>query len=360
MAIMDGRLRRARLSDLMFSYDADNRHIGTRTYAGSKVSLVRDALGRVVSRSVDPVGDAPKVTTRYIYAGASDSPWAVVTGDAAPVVFLSLPGGVTVDVPASGAATWSYPSLQGHTLTTGDGSSSSAVQLYDPFGQPLDMSTLALGAGAANESGSVNGTTGWHQGAQKLTEALESALVIEMGARLYVPALGRFLQVDPAEGGVDNDYVWPTDPIGKNDLTGKFEVDWLAVLDVASVALMFVPGVGTVAGLGLRAATLGVRFGIALAARPVVAAAVRVVSSGMIRSVSMHATEQMVIRGVSATRMVRTIASKSTIIQRGSVGRYGLSTKLVGRTSTVTVGNRSRAVTSVYATSRSRWSRYAR
>ncbi|MDF2048169.1 hypothetical protein P2P98_18550 [Microbacterium sp. Kw_RZR3] len=93
------------------------------------------------------------------------------------------------------------------------------MQLYDPFGRPLEAGTLALGTGAANESGSVNGTTGWHQGAQKLTEALETALVIEMGARLYVPALGRFLQVDPVEGAVDNDYVWPTDRIWKNGLS---------------------------------------------------------------------------------------------------------------------------------------------
>lgn len=103
--------------------------------------------GRVVRRTVDPAGEAPAVTTRFIYAGEGDVPWAAVPGDSSPVVFLALPGGVTVDIPASATETWSYPSLQGHTLTTGDGSSSSGVQVYDPFGQPLDPVTLALGTG---------------------------------------------------------------------------------------------------------------------------------------------------------------------------------------------------------------------
>lgn len=44
--------------------------------------------------------------------------------------------------------------------------------------------------------GRVAGDAGWHQGAVKLTEMVGSAALVVMGARLYVPALGRFLQVE--------------------------------------------------------------------------------------------------------------------------------------------------------------------
>lgn len=175
---------------------------------------------RKTSYGIDPAGRIDAIineTTgvetgrlRYRFTDASDAPTSIQASSDAGATwtttrYLSIPGIGMAGTVTDGTITWQLANLHGDIVATQ--SAATGIDTYseaDEFGNPIDTSP---------------GRYGWLGTEQRSTDT-PGGLVL-MGARVYNPATGLFLSVDPVRGGNLTQYTYPLDPINQFDLDGR-------------------------------------------------------------------------------------------------------------------------------------------
>ncbi|GAA0368208.1 hypothetical protein GCM10009530_17730 [Microbispora corallina] len=178
--------------------------VKTLTQGSTTKTFTLDPLGRVRQTT----SSAGAQTNRY--ASGGDSPAWINEANGTWTRNVTAFTGLAATQTSDGTLTPQLTNLHGDVVATcADSSSATGVDSY------AEQTEYGLDR-AINTSDRYE----WLGGAQRASDTV--ADIILMGARLYNPTTGRFLQTDPVVGGNANayDYVF-ADPINGIDLSGN-------------------------------------------------------------------------------------------------------------------------------------------
>ncbi len=219
-----------RLTDAGISYDAfgDITKLPAGDAGGAELTSTFYADGTLASQTQS--GE----TIGYHLDPEGRPRQAIATGKTSSTITMHYAEGSNVPAwseETSGHWTRNIPGLEGGIVATQAAGETPVLQIQDLHGSLVGTASLSetatslLTKGDSTEYGVPRADSppkySW-LGALGLSSEFPTG-IIAMGARSYVPEIGRFLQPDPIEGGSANEYAYTYgDPIDTSDPSGEF------------------------------------------------------------------------------------------------------------------------------------------